>query len=43
MESHVELQTGVVYMRMDWMSNLYGVNLIFYESVESQVSRGKNL
>ena len=39
----MDLQTGMVYMRMDWMSNLCRVNLIFCQSVESRVSRGKTL
>jgi hypothetical protein len=39
----VELHTGVVSVRMDQMSTVCRVNLLFCESMESRVSRGKIL
>jgi hypothetical protein len=39
----MELQTGAVYVRMDLMNNLYGVNLLYCVSAESRARRGKNV
>ena len=37
-ESHVESYTGTAYVRMDLMRNLYRINLIVRESLESRAT-----